>query len=76
MEPIEIQDIKNMLPYFLKYKKIWVDYDKEADIMYMHFKKPNHADNSEITDDDMIIRYEKGEIIGVSLLNASKRIND
>ncbi len=76
MEAIEIQDIKNMLPYFLKYKKIWVDYDKEADIMYMHFKKPNHADNSEMTDDDMIIRYEKGEIIGVSLLNASKRIND
>ena len=76
MEAIEIQDIKNMLPYFLKYKKIWVDYDKEADIMYMHFKKPNHADNSDVTDDDMIIRYEKGEIIGVSLLNASKRIND
>jgi len=76
MEAIEIQDIKNMLPYFLKYKKIWVDYDKEVDIMYMHFKKPNHADNSEVTDDDMIIRYEKGEIIGVSLLNASKRIND
>ena len=75
MEAIEIQDIKNMLPYFLKYKKIWVDYDKDADIVYMHFKKPNHADNSEITDDDMIIRYEKGEIIGVSLLNASKRVN-
>ncbi|MFO7882023.1 MAG: DUF2283 domain-containing protein [Kosmotogaceae bacterium] len=75
MEAIEIQDIKNMFPYFLKYKKIWVDYDKEADIMYMHFKKPNHADNSEMTDDDMIIRYEKGDIIGVSLLNASKRVN-
>ena len=75
MEAIELQEIKNMLPYFLKYEKIWVDYDKEADIMYMHFKKPNHADNSEITDDDIIIRYEKGQIIGVSLLNASKRIN-
>ena len=74
MEAIEIQDIKNMLPYFLKYKKVWVDYDKETDIMYMHFKKPNHADNSEMTDDDIIIRYEKGEIIGVSLLNASKRV--
>ena len=57
-------------------KKIWADYDKEADILYMHFKKPNHADNSEITEDDIIIRYEKGEIIGLSMLNASKRLTE
>jgi uncharacterized protein YuzE len=76
METIEIKDIKNMLPYFIKYKKIWADYDKEADILYMHFKKPNHADNSEITEDDIIIRYEKGEIIGLSMLNASKRLTE
>ena len=74
METIELQDIKDMLPYFLKYKKIWVDYDQEADVLYLHFKKPNHADNSEMTEDDIIIRYEKGEVIGVSLLNASQRI--
>lgn len=42
METIEIKDIKSMLPYFIKYKKIWADYDKEADILYMHFKKPNN----------------------------------
>ena len=74
METIELQDIKDMLPYFLKYKKIWVDYDQEADVLYLHFKKPNHADNSEMTEDDIIIRYEKGEIIGVSFLNASQRV--
>lgn len=74
METIELQDIKDMLPYFLKYKKIWVDYDQEADVLYLHFKKPNHAYNSEMTEDDIIIRYEKGEVIGVSLLNASQRI--
>jgi len=74
MEAIELQDIKDMLPYFLKYKKIRVDYDQEADVLYLHFKKPNHADNSEMTEDDIIIRYEKGEVIGVSLLNASQRV--
>ncbi|GAI92652.1 unnamed protein product [marine sediment metagenome] len=42
----------------------------------MHFKKPNHADNSEITEDDIIIRYEKGKIIGLSMLNAGKRLTE
>ncbi|NOY50623.1 MAG: DUF2283 domain-containing protein [Chlorobi bacterium] len=73
METVEIEDINNLLPYFLKYKKVWADYDEKADVLYLHFKKPNHADNSEMTDDDVIIRYEKNEIVGLSILNASKR---
>jgi uncharacterized protein YuzE len=39
----------------------------------MNFKKPSHADDSTLTDDDIIIRYEKGEIVGVTVLHASKR---
>jgi uncharacterized protein YuzE len=26
-----------------------------------------------ITDDDIIIRYEKGDIVGITILNASRR---
>ena len=48
-------------------------YDKEADVLYLNFKKPSHADNSELTDDDLIVRYEKGKVVGVTVLNASKR---
>jgi uncharacterized protein YuzE len=73
MEAIVIQEIKSLLPYFMKHKNVWTNYDQEADILYMHFKKPNHADHSEMTEDEMIIRYEKDEIIGVTVLNASKR---
>lgn len=42
-------------------------------VLYLHFKKPNHADRSEMTDDDIIIWYENYEIIGLLVLNASKR---
>ncbi|HPJ30584.1 MAG TPA: DUF2283 domain-containing protein [Methanothrix sp.] len=52
---------------------IWVDYDEEADVLYVSFKKPSHADDSELTDDDVIIRREKGEVVGMTFLNASKR---
>jgi uncharacterized protein YuzE len=46
---------------------------KDADVLYINFKKPSHAYDSELTDDDVIIRYEKGEIVGITILNASKR---
>jgi len=39
----------------------------------VNFKKPSHADDSELTDDDLIIRYEKGDVVGITVLNASRR---
>lgn len=69
----EIKEIDFLLPYFIKHKNIWSDYDAEADTLYIHFKKPSQADNSEMTNDDVIIRYEKGEVVGLTILHASKR---
>ena len=73
METIAVNELKNILPYFIKHKIVWTSYDKEADTLYLHFKKPNHADHTEMTEDEIIIRYEKGEIIGFTILNASTR---
>jgi uncharacterized protein YuzE len=52
--------------------KIEIFYDKEADVLYISFNKPKKADDSEITNDDIIIRYKKGKIIGITILNASR----
>ena len=52
---------------------LWSSYDAEADVLYINFKKPSHATDSELTDDDVIIRYEGDSIIGLTILNASKR---
>lgn len=50
-------------------------YDAEADVMYIDFGfHPKFADDSEITDDDVVVRYDENEeIIGLTILNASKR---
>ena len=53
METVIANEIKNVLPYFMKHKNVWTNYDKEADTLYMHFKKPNHADHSEMTEDEI-----------------------
>ncbi|GAB1451102.1 hypothetical protein MASR2M47_11580 [Draconibacterium sp.] len=73
MEAIAVNELKNILPWFRKQKTVWANYDEEADVLYLHFKKPNHADHSEMTEDDMIIRYENNVIIGVTVLNVSKK---
>ena len=73
MESVITKEIKEILPYFIKHKNVWSNYDEEAECLYFHFKKPNNADYTEMTDDDIIIRYENEEIIGLTVLNASKR---
>jgi uncharacterized protein YuzE len=52
---------------------LWSSYDTEADVLYINFKKPSHATDSELTDDDVIVRYESDEVIGLTVLHASKR---
>ncbi len=75
MASLELKRILDVVPQLVRipYEQVWSSYDKEADVLYLNFKKPSHADDSELTDDDIIIRYEKGEIVGITILNASKR---
>ena len=75
MAKLGIKEYLHLMPV-LKYSPqqyLWSSYDKEADVLYVNFKKPSHATDSELTDDDIIIRYEGKEIVGITILNASKR---
>ncbi len=52
---------------------LWSSYDAEADVLYINFKKPSRATDSRLTDDDVILRYEDGKLVGLTILHASKR---
>ena len=52
---------------------LWSSYDAQADVLYVNFKKPSHAEDSELTDDDVIVRYEQGQVVGLTFLHASQR---
>ena len=54
-------------------RNVWLNYDKEADVLYINFKKPSYATDSELTDEDVIIRFEEERVIGYTVLNVSKR---
>ena len=48
-------------------------YDAGADVLYINFRKGIAADDSEMTDEDGIIRYKDDEVIGYTVLHASQR---
>ena len=55
-------------------EKATIHYDPEGDVLYIHFGKPQPADDSDVTDEGVIIRLRKGKIVGLSILNAQKRV--
>ena len=57
----------------LPVKHIWVDYDKEADVLYLSFRKPQRAKKTIETDDDVLIRTDDNQIVGITIMNASNR---
>jgi uncharacterized protein YuzE len=55
-------------------RDIKVDYDPKGDVLYISFGEPQEADDSDITEEGVIIRLKEGKIIGLTILNASKRM--
>lgn len=52
----------------------WLHYDTEADVLYIQFVSAAEATDSELTDEDVVIRYREDEIIGYTILHASQRL--
>jgi len=75
MAALAIEEYLRLLPSMKQTGRgsLWMSYDAEADVLYVNFKKPSHATDSELTDDDVIIRYEGEEVIGLTILHASQR---
>jgi uncharacterized protein YuzE len=51
-----------------------ITYDKEADAMYIEFRKGKFAKNKKIDNFTIIDLDEEGNILGIELLDVSKRI--
>jgi uncharacterized protein YuzE len=73
-----IEEISGALPYLIRLPsgKAWIDYDKEADVLYVSLKRPQKATDTEFLDDKgILLRYRGEELVGVTILDASKRRN-
>ena len=71
----DIKDYLSLIPAVKQtpHGYLWSSYDAEADVLYITFKKPSHATDSELTEDDILVRYEGDTIVGMTILHASSR---
>jgi len=51
-----------------------LSYDPEGDVLYISFGEPRPADDSDVTDEGVIVRLREGRIVGLTILNAAKRV--
>jgi uncharacterized protein YuzE len=49
---------------------IWIDYDEEADVLYVSFRKPQRANDS-LLEDNIIYHYRDRDLVGLTVLKAS-----
>ena len=54
-------------------RQMWTEYDDEADVLYISFRKPQQANDSIMEDDGNVYHYRDDELVGITVLNASQK---
>jgi len=70
-----VKPVAEAVPLLLKFpeRRFWVDYDEEADVLYISFRRPQQATDTEMTEEGILLRYRGDEIVGITILDASTR---
>ena len=55
-------------------EKLEIDYDRERDVLYISFGPPSAADDAELLDNDIVVRYKGDRAIGITVPDFSRRI--
>ena len=77
-EVLEERSIKSLLNAVsqliqIPKKRMWLDYDSEADALYIHFEEKPNSNNSEMREDGIIFDYKDNRLVGLTILEASQR---
>jgi uncharacterized protein YuzE len=70
-----VEEISGALPHLIRLPqgKAWIDYDHEADVLYVSLKRPQKAtDTKFLSDKGILLRYRGKELVGLTVLDASK----
>jgi len=75
MQPQDFGKVLRAVPQLLKLpaKQMWIDYDAEADVLYLSFRRPQNATDSEMREDGIIVHRRGRQIVGLTILEASTR---
>ena len=70
-----INHLFKITTHFLKLptRKMWLDYDNEADVLYLHFEEKPVSTYSEMGENGIILDYRDKQLVGLTILEASSR---
>ena len=70
-----LTEVFQATPHLLRFpiEKLWIDYDKESDVLYLSFHRPQKATDSEMLDNGVLLRYKGEKLVGITIFEASKR---
>ncbi len=70
-----VESVTLAVPLLLKFpeRRFWVDYDADADVLYISFRHPQQATDTEMTEEGILLRYKDDELVGITILDASSR---
>ena len=71
--PFLLRDLVMNIRIPTKKENLNWDYDEEADVLYISFRRPQRATKTIEGDDDILIRKDGRDIVGLTILNASGR---
>jgi uncharacterized protein YuzE len=74
-QPADLTRILKAVPQLVRFpaKQMWIDYDDEADVLYLSFCKPQKATDSELRDDGIIVHRRGKKVVGLTIQDASTR---
>src|SRR6266498_4700473 len=70
-----LDNISEAVPHLIRLPdgKAWIDYDEDADVLYISLKRPQRAtDTKVLSDKGILLRYRNKDLVGVTVLDASK----
>ena len=55
-------------------RKLWLDYDDDADVLYVSLTRPQKATETvELEEEGILLRYRAEQLVGITVLDASHR---
>jgi uncharacterized protein YuzE len=55
-------------------EKVWFEYDKQSDILYIHFADPEEeAEEAIMTENEIVFRIKDGKLLGMTIMEFSRK---
>jgi uncharacterized protein YuzE len=69
-----IKKTLEFIPNFfqLRFPHAWFDYDKEADVLYVSFERPQQATDSELMPNNILVRKRGNKVVGLTIMQAGR----